>query len=68
MHYSGMYAMKSDAVIEYDGRIVLLSMITGGAIEYRVTFASSSTGASKTYRVPRRPRVWRVTRAPLPHV
>lgn len=27
MHYCGMYAMKSDAVIEYDGRIVLLSMV-----------------------------------------
>ncbi|MEU1546369.1 MHYT domain-containing protein [Nocardia sp. NPDC005745] len=27
MHYAGMYAMKSDAMIGYDGRIVALSMV-----------------------------------------
>ncbi len=27
MHYAGMYAMKSDASISYDGRIVALSMV-----------------------------------------
>lgn len=27
MHYSGMYAMKTDAVIGYDGQIVILSLV-----------------------------------------
>ncbi|MEU4343446.1 MHYT domain-containing protein [Nocardia sp. NPDC023852] len=27
MHYAGMYAMKSDAIIDYDGRVVALSLV-----------------------------------------